>query len=134
MIAVAWIIGWLAPPSLLPLLRLVVVGADDVLCEIGFGRGIQHRRALSLEHERISLVLAHLLDEATKILQDLVQHGFFLLLQGALQVIHEPSSIPNLTLEELLLLAARVGREQLPLLLDLIAELLQLGPLRVHLL
>src|SRR6266542_2552751 len=118
----------------LGLLRLVVVGADDVVGQVGVGRGVQHRRALPLEDDGVALLFAHLLDEAADVLEDLAQHGFFFFLQRALQVVHEPPGVAHLPLQELLLLASRVGGQKLPLLLQLVAYLFQLGPLGIHLL
>src|SRR5204862_5207334 len=41
---------------LLSLSGLVVVGADDVVGEVGVRRGVEHRRALALENEGVTLL------------------------------------------------------------------------------
>src|SRR5438552_17446514 len=101
---------------LLSLSGLVVVGADDVVGEVGVRRGVEHRRALALENEGVTLLLAHLLDQPADVLENLGQHGFLLLLQRVLQVVHEPPGIAHLPLQKLLLLASRVVRQELSLL------------------
>src|SRR5713101_5783244 len=58
-------VGWMLIGSslLLPFLGLVVVGVDDVVGEVDVGRGVEHRRTLALENERVTLLLAQLLDQ-----------------------------------------------------------------------
>src|SRR5688572_18477165 len=111
-----------------------VVRADDLVGEIGFHCRVQHHRAALLDDEVVAALLADLLDHAGDVLEDLLQQALLLLLELLLEVVGEPGGVTPLAVERLLLFAARLHGHQRPLLLQLVAELLELYALAVHLL
>src|SRR5207302_3781202 len=113
---------------------LSVVLADDLVGEVGLGGAVDDAGASLLHDEVVALVLADPLDDAGDLLQDLLEQRALLLLELLLEVVGEPGGVAPLALELLLLLAADLRRQERALLLQLLADLVELHALVVHLL
>src|SRR5262245_48272040 len=134
-------VGWIMAKGrarLLPgrrgLLRLLVERADHVVGDVHLRRGVEHGRPLTLEHHGESLAHTDLLDEAAHVLQHLAEERLLFLLQRPLQIVDEPPRVAHLALQLLLLLSLGVRGQELPLLLDLLAEFFDVAAKRVDLL
>src|SRR5262245_41541928 len=113
--------------------RLLVVGANDVVGQVGVRRGVEHRGAPLLHDEVVALVLADAIDDPRQLLEHPLEQRLLLLLELLLEVVHLARGIAPLALEQILLLAPGVGRHQRALLLELVAQLLELLALALHL-
>src|SRR6266478_8483670 len=115
------------------LLGLVVVGLEDVVGEVSVRGGVEYPGALPLDHHREALLFPQALDEAGYVLEHLLEEGVLFLLELGLEIVHQAAYVPDLALERILLLAPGVRGEELALLLQLVAHLLQLHLLPVEL-
>src|SRR5262245_15725013 len=114
--------------------RLLIVGADDLVREIRFRRPVDHAGVPAVEDQIVALLLAHLVDDALQLLAHLDDELLLLPLQLPLEVVGQAGGIAPLALDGVLLLAPGVGRHQRALLLQLLAELVELHAPGVHLL
>src|SRR5262245_66138735 len=112
---------------------LLVVGADDLVGQVGIRRGVEHRGAPLLDDEVVALVLADAIDDPRQLLEHSLEQRLLLLLELLLEVVHLARGVAPLAFERILLLAPGVGRHQGTLLLELVAQLLELLALALHL-
>src|SRR5262245_37984484 len=112
---------------------LLVVGADDLVGQVGIRRGVEHRGAPLLDDEVVALVLADAIDDPRQLLEHSLEQRLLLLLELLLEVVHLARGVAPLALERILLLAPGVGRHERALLLELVAQLLELLALTLHL-
>src|SRR5262245_22980584 len=112
---------------------LLVVGADDLVGQVGVRRGIEHCGAPLLHDEVEAAVLADAIDDPRQLLEDSLEQRLLLLFELLLEVVHLPRGVAPLALERILLFAPGVGRHQRALLLELVAQLLELLALTLHL-
>src|SRR5262249_49301813 len=112
---------------------LLVVGANDLVGQIGVRRGVEHGGTPLLHDEVIALVLADAIDDPRQLLEHPLEQRLLLLLELLLEVVHLARGVAPLALEQILLLASGVGRHQRALLLELVAQLRELLSLALHL-
>src|SRR5262245_8203072 len=113
--------------------RRLVVGANDVVGQIGVRRGVEHRGTPLLHDEVVAFVLADAIDDPRQLLEHSLEQRLLLLLELLLEVVHLARGVAPLALERILLFAPGVGRHQRALLLELVAQLLELLALTLHL-
>src|SRR5262249_60019394 len=102
--------------------------------QIGVRGCVEDRSPALFQDHVVALVLADLVDDARELLEHALEQGLLLLLELLLEVVHHPRGVAALALERLLLVTPDVGRQQGTLLLQLVAEILELLALAVHLL
>src|SRR5207247_7981817 len=113
---------------------LLIVRPDDLVGQIRLGRAVEDGAAPLLHDQVEAPLLADLLDDAAQVLEHALQELRFLLLELLLQVVDQARGVTADALELVLLVAPRVRRHERSLLLELVAQRLQLLALAVHLL
>src|SRR5947208_988833 len=113
---------------------LLIVRPDDLVGQVRLGRAVEDGRAALLDDQHQPALLADLLDDAGQVLEHALQELLLLLLELLLEVVGQARGVTAVAFERILLVAARLRRHQRPLLLQLVAQHLQLLTLGVHLL
>src|SRR2546425_9834734 len=109
--------------------RLLVVGPDDLVGEVGLGRVVQDTGAAALDDEVVTALLADALDHSVELLQHLLRQRLLSPHQLALEIVGEARGVTALALELVFLLAASLGRQQRALLFQVLAQLVELDAL-----
>src|SRR5713101_3952082 len=119
---------------LLGLPDLVVEGLDDFLGDVHLGGAVDEAALAALHDHEIAPLLADPGHHSLDVAQDLGEQPLLLLLQLLLEVVDQPPDVADFALELLLLVTPSLHREELPLLLELVAQLVEVTLLIVHLL
>src|SRR5437867_1408899 len=88
--------------------------------------GVGYARLTRREDDGVALLLADPGEDPLQLPQDLRPHVLLLPLELLLEIAREPLGVAKLALVLVLLVPAGVGREELPLLLELVTQLVEL--------